>query len=193
MTNKSEIAPFRVERFTKEHDVSEFSSSNNELTRYLLEDALKDQSKRTSVTHLLSIGSGEIVGYFTLSTDSLKVDSIGPGITFQSYPYSSIPALKIARLSTNRGYERKGLGTKMVDLSFRYLFEVTRYAGCRVMTVDSKKGSEGFYEKCGFRKTRITRGDTVPMYLDIRPFIEGMGNCPSMAGSDKHSSRCDGL
>lgn len=178
--DKSEGVQFRVERLTLEHDISRFISSNCELTRYLREDAYADQSKRTSVTHLLVMESGEIIGYFTLLTDSIRVSSIGSGNNLRDYPYSSIPALKIARLSTSWDNERKGLGTEMLNLSFRYLFEITKYAGCRIVTVDSKNGCEGFYEKYGFRRTRLKRGDKVPMYLDVRPFIEDI--------AERHSS-----
>jgi len=163
---------FRVEKLASEHDLTSFISSNSELTRYLKEDALEDQGNKTSATHLLLSRSDEVLGYFTLLTDSLRLEYATPEGPLQGYRYSSIPALKIARLSAGRGMERRGLGTAMLDLSFSYLFEISNYAGCRVMTVDSKKGCEGFYEKYGFRRANLRRRNTIPMYLDVKSFLE---------------------
>jgi hypothetical protein len=60
----------------------------------------------------------------------------------------------------------------MIRYSFRYLFRILRYSGCRVMTVDSKKGCEGFYEGFGFKSTLKKREHVTPMYMDIGRFLK---------------------
>lgn len=175
VARKTEWSHYRVETLTSKHDLTCFVSSNDELTRYLTDDALADQGNKTSVTHLLLTESDEIVGYFTLLTDSMKLGSIDPEGPLRAYPYRSIPALKIARMSVKIGKERRMLGTLMLSISFSFLFEITRYAGCRIMTVDSKRGCEGFYEKFGFKRASVQRKVTVPMYFDIRAFLEQIG------------------
>jgi hypothetical protein len=40
-----------------------------------------------------------------------------------------------------------------------------------MMTVDSKKGCEGFYEQLGFKKTTINKYYFTPMYLDVIYFL----------------------
>ncbi len=81
--------------------------------------------------------------------------------------YSSVPALKIGRLSTHRDFEGKGYGSSMIEMAFSYLFRIHDYSGCRVMTVDSKKGCEGFYEHFGFKRASKKRDDSTPMYMDV--------------------------
>jgi len=152
--------------------IAGFESSNDELTAYLHEEALRDQSLLLATTHLLVDETGSTLGYLSLLTDSIKVKVIGdhPGIS--GIEYASIPALKIGRLTCRRGYEGKGLGTEMIRLALSYLFEIVKYSGCRIMTVDSKKGCEGFYELLGFKKTTINKHYFTPMYLDVIYFLD---------------------
>ncbi len=100
-------------------------------------------------------------------TDSIKVRVIGNYTEIEGIEYASIPALKIGRLSCRMGYEGKGLGTEMIKVALSYLYEIIKYSGCRMMTVDSKKGCEGFYERLGFKKTSNNRLHFTSMYLDI--------------------------
>lgn len=174
MGKEARVGNLRVEALRTTHNISSFVSSNGELTAYLVEDALKDQENKTAITHLMLTRTNEVVGYFTLVNDSVKVEVMSKEDRLDGYPYKSIPALKIARLSTHREREHEGIGSKMVTIAFSYLFEIVRYAGCRVMTVDSKKGCEGFYQRFGFNITNQTRDDHTPMYLDIGKFITSM-------------------
>ena len=64
----------------------------------------------------------------------------------------------------------------MIALSFRYLFNILRYSGCRVMTVDSKKGYEGFYERFGFKTALKNKDNFTPMYMDIGRFMKEHDN-----------------
>jgi hypothetical protein len=59
----------------------------------------------------------------------------------------------------------------MIKLALSYLFEILEYSRCRMMTVDSKKGCEGFYEQLGFKKTTINKYYFTPMYLDVIYFL----------------------
>lgn len=156
--------------------IAGFESSNDELTAYLHEEALRDQSLLLATTHLLVDGTGHTVGYFSLLTDSIKVKVIGDNHGTSGIEYASIPALKIGRLSCRRGYEGKGLGTEMIKLAVSFLFEIVKYSGCRIMTVDSKKGCEGFYELLGFKKTTINKYYFTPMYLDVIYFLDASDN-----------------
>jgi predicted GNAT family N-acyltransferase len=158
---------FHVERLAEHHDIADFTSSNPELTKYLLEDALVDQRQFVSVTHLLFSEDGEILGYFTLLTDSIRIDKMDKNYIPDGHHYSSLPALKIGRLSTSKSHEREGWGTEMVSLCIDVLIEIRKDAGCKVMTVDSKSGCEGFYESIGFERTSNRRDGSTQMYLMV--------------------------
>jgi predicted GNAT family N-acyltransferase len=156
-----------TERLTEHHIIANFASSDPELTKYLQENALDDQRRFVSVTFLLLTDDDEIIGYFTLLTDSIRVDKIDKNDIPDGHHYSSLPSLKIGRLSTNKDHEREGLGTEMVSNCIKFLYEIRNYAGCRVMTVDSKSGCEGFYETIGFERTSNRRDGSTPMYLMV--------------------------
>jgi hypothetical protein len=52
---------------------------------------------------------------------------------------------------------------------------ISGYVGCRIITVDAKPGSVGFYEKFGFKRAMSKRSDpvpTVPMYMDYHRLLE---------------------
>lgn len=150
-----------------ETQIAGFESSNDDLTEYLQKDALRDRSILLATTHLLVDETGLAIGYFSLLTDSIRIKVIDNNHEIEGIEYASIPALKIGRLSCRIGYEGKGLGTEMVKVALSYMYEIVKFSGCRMMTVDSKKGCEGFYEHLGFRKTTINKMNYTPMYLDI--------------------------
>lgn len=154
-----------------EAQILDFESSSPELTEYLVEDAIRDQAQLVATTHLLIDDSGYTIGYLTLVNDSIKVSTLSRSEIMDDYHYTSIPALKIGRLSCRRGYEGQGLGTEMIKLALSYLFEILKYSGCRILTVDSKRGCEGFYGVFGFKKTTSNKNHCTPMYLDVSVFI----------------------
>ncbi len=165
----------RVERPSTEHDLLTFTSSDDELTEYLRENALIDQERRTATTHLLITDEGGILGYFTLLNDAIRVEALAEKDSLIDHPYKSYPAVKIGRLSTRRGFERQGFGKWMLTLAVSYAFETNRYSGCRVITVDSKRGTEGFYGDFGFEVAAGRHGTTTPMYLALGGFAENEG------------------
>ena len=89
------------------------------------------------------------------------------------YPYSHFPAVKIARLAVDRRLQGLGLrlGSRLVDLALGISKDVISPAvGCRVLVVDAKSQSVGFYERCGFRllDTAANRGrDDRIMFVDL--------------------------
>ena len=167
-----------AEVLTGAHNLGDFSSENNELTAYLKENALEEQREKTSTTHVLLDDSRDIIGYITLLNDSIRVANINEEDKVEGYSYGAYPAVKIGRLAVHKDYARKGLGTFMLSLSVSYIFDIHRYSGCRMVTVDAKKGAEGFYEKFGFRKTTVKGKDneTVKMYMDIAAFLMAHDN-----------------
>jgi GNAT superfamily N-acetyltransferase len=162
----------RVEVLTKDHDISGFISSSKDLTEYFWEDALEDTLNKTAITHVLSNDDRQIVGFFTLLNDRIEYHDIGHDDRIRDYNYRYLPALKIGRISSHKDHEGEGLGTMMLTITFSYLFNIIRYSGCRIITVDSKKGCEGFYEKHGFKSVRVNKNDFTPMYMNMGRFIK---------------------
>jgi hypothetical protein len=67
-------------------DVSSFQCGEPDLTEFLIEDALENQSARLSVTRIVSY-EGRIVGFFTLTNDCIIRKGINEGDGEEWYPY----------------------------------------------------------------------------------------------------------
>ncbi len=151
----------------KDVDVSPFQCREPDLTEFLIEDALDNQAARLSVTRIVSY-EGHVVGFFTLTNDCIIRKGISDEDGEEWYPYPHYPALKIARLATHRDYEGRGIGRAMLVKTVAIAMRLSCYVGCRMITVDSKPDSEGFYLKYGFQRALMKKKkDTIPLYRDF--------------------------
>lgn len=84
--------------------------------------------------------------------------------------YSSLPAVKIARLGVQERYKRRGVGSALLNIT-KLLFLTNNRTGCRFITVDAYNTEEavGMYQKNHF--AFITGADkeneTRIMYYDL--------------------------
>lgn len=84
--------------------------------------------------------------------------------------YSSLPAVKIARLGVQTRYKRKGIGSALLNIT-KLLFLTNNRTGCRFITVDAYNTEEaiGMYAKNHFAfMTDADKGnETRIMYYDL--------------------------
>jgi ribosomal protein S18 acetylase RimI-like enzyme len=127
---------------------------------------------RTYVIH--EDGTNKIVAYVTLVCSEVVTNENILAADGLNFPYDTYPAVKIARLLVDaryRGAPSKGLGRTLVNFAQGLAREeVCPAVGCRFVVVESKQGSIGFYEKCGFTliDTPENRRRNEPvMYLDL--------------------------
>lgn len=149
-------------------DLPVFICKDEDLNDFLWDDALENQASRLSVTWIVRY-NGRIVGFCTLTNDSIRTKwmQCGEG---PEYEYTHYPALKIARLATHKDYEGRGIGTAMLEYATAVALKLSdEVSGCRILTVDSKADSVGFYQKYGYQLANVggTHRETVPLYKDI--------------------------
>ncbi|EHQ34215.1 GNAT family N-acetyltransferase [Methanoplanus limicola] len=156
---------------SKKDKLSGFDCSESELNEFLVQDALDNQIRKFSVTRLL-YWNNNITGYFTLVNDCISIDNLENVDRQDDIIYRKYPALKIARLATDKNFENKGIGTHMVDEIFYIAFKISNSVGCRILTVDSKQNSVTFYQKFGFKRATNSRRETIPMYLDFHSALK---------------------
>ena len=159
----------RIEKIKKEHSILSFQSREEELQKFLVEDALRHQEQNISVTFLWFY-KNQLASYMSLLTDRiiLKADFkdffIKRGII-----YNTLPALKIGRLCVDERFEQRGLGRLMIYFAIEKAVEISRnIAGCRFITVDSKENAISFYEKLGFKNIKENRNNS--FCFDITEF-----------------------
>ncbi|HLD80297.1 MAG: hypothetical protein A2822_01280 [Candidatus Staskawiczbacteria bacterium RIFCSPHIGHO2_01_FULL_41_41] len=167
----SNIGPeeIRIEKLSKEHDITGFQSYEKELVKFLKEDALDNQDKRISMTYLWFLKeTNELIGYFTLLNDKITLKgNLEQFFKDKNITYSTLPSLKIARLAVDNRFLRKGIGTLMIEYIVRRAKSISiKIAGCRFVTVDAKKNSIPFYLKNEFKIFKEEK-DTIFMHLDV--------------------------
>lgn len=156
---------------SRDSDISAFSCGHADLDEFLHEDSIEYQQERLSVTRL-AYQDDDLVGFFTLVTDCIDVKQVEPEDGKKGYPYRKYPAIKIARLGTDTRYQHIGIGFQMLSEILATTIELSDYVGCRIITVDSKQESVGFYERFGFKRATKKTSDPVHMYMDYHRLLQ---------------------
>jgi ribosomal protein S18 acetylase RimI-like enzyme len=133
---------------------------------------------RTYGVFLTGGAAQKIVGYMTLVCGEVVVgDEDAALIDDIEFRYRQYPAIKIARLATDKSLQGRGLGRQLIDLAVGIARSVVgERVGCRFVVVDSKKNSVGFYERCGFTilDTEENRSRSEPiMFVDLHKLNGG--------------------
>jgi len=169
---KIAVERLKLKLINEKDDINPFSCTNEELNKYLHFQAKRSYLKKISATHLVYYND-IVVGFFTLTNDIIKKDNIYESKEELGYNYSTYPAIKIARLATDRNYVRRGVGTHMLYNAVGIAATVSEFSGCRFMTVDIKAEDPHlieFYEGFGFQRVNnfeaTGKERTIPYYLD---------------------------
>jgi len=134
---------------SRDLDVSTFSCGHDDLDEFLIEDSM-----------------------VTLVTDCTDVKQVDPEAGRRGYPYRKYPAIKVARLATSKKHQGNGIGSRMLHEILTLTIMISEYVGCRIITVDAKPESVGFYERFGFKRVKSRRSDPIPLYMDYYRALE---------------------
>lgn len=170
------------------HPITDFTCEIDDLTEFLCENSAKQMQVRINVTYIANY-LDEVVGYFTLSADSIRlkdIDDIGIQLLQdKGIRYPSLPALKLCRLAVKKEYTGNYIGPYMVEKIIRQAQDLSGKIGLRFITVDAYLKAVDFYinkfqfvlfpkEKHHIKMEEYAKNpenfditDTVPLYLDI--------------------------
>ena len=156
----------------KSHNLSSFSSSNEDLNDFLHNDASRSQEDLISRTYLC-LWHSRLAGFFTLVTDTIEVKLVEQEDGIDDYDYQKYPAIKIARMAVDEKLSGAGIGRYLLLAAVGKVHHLSLEVGCRYITVDSKRDAVGFYEKNGFKIIkRYENRKFPPMYLNMYPIIQ---------------------
>lgn len=166
-------------------DISQYffdSGEADEYVSFLKNDALELDEMCISKTYVMfHRKTGELIGYFTLSTDTVRLTADEKSeIELGNIQFMSLPAIKVGKLAINKSLSsdarQKGYGSLALEIANAYAYRVIETGvACRFLTVDADieydKNTPLFYEKNGFtynlsRKRKVT-DKTVSMRRDI--------------------------
>ena len=128
---------------------------NRPLKSFLRKEAHHLEENSLARTYVMSeAGSLDIMAFITLIVGDVQVqkapDAVHNGDFRFRYP--SYPAIKIARLAVSDDHQKKRLGMALMDFAIGLAkHQICPNVGCRFATVDAKRQSVPFYQKCGFR------------------------------------------
>ncbi len=152
---------------------------SKEMDIFLKTESYEEQRKGLNTTHLfLDNESHKIAAYVSLCTDSIQLNFTERHN--MKYTYTTIPALKIARLAVATDYQHQGIGKLLVQFSAYIGMQIQKLSGLALITLDCYKHRVSFYESIGFVKNMIQPinlpYDTpISMRLDLHKYLSQIG------------------
>jgi len=172
---KIKLEELHLEIINQAHCISDFTSYEQELVDFLIEDALDNQKKQISVTYLWFLKpTKELIAYVTVLADAINLQGeMKEYFKQKGILYKSLPALKIGRLCVSDHYLRRGIGTLMIEFVLVLAQKMSKEIGLRFITTDAKKNPDPkrdsihFYKKFGFEVLKQREKGTIPLYKDL--------------------------
>lgn len=146
------------------HDFSDFDCNDEDLNEFIQKDAESQMQSKINVTYAC-IYENKPVGYMTLSSDSIKINSDDKKRLGIGYPV--YPALKIGRLAVDKEYKRMHIGSSIILWVVGKALNLCEDVGIRFISVDSYEDAQPFYEKNYFVKLEESEDKHIPMYSDL--------------------------
>ena len=175
----------KLVEFDENYRISDFDSGHPDYNDFLKDLANECIEENICKVYLLiNKNNADIIGYITLSNDSIKLSDDEKEIHgLDSIPFRSVPALKIGQLAIDKKYREKckGYGSYLIELAIGFAAKMneSEYGTVsRFITVDvdtrndaEDKKLTDFYIKNGFEfneeHNRDRRKTAKSMRLDI--------------------------
>ncbi|MEX1258397.1 MAG: GNAT family N-acetyltransferase [Gemmatimonadota bacterium] len=144
------LSSLHVVALPKEFTAPPFDCGEPDLTDYLCDGtAVTDQLTGFSCSYLVTLPDGELVGYFAVLADSIRLRTKERP---KGARYSTAPALKLGRMGVDNGFKGRGVGTWILDFVVGLARSVAEDIGIRYVTLDAMRRDSlvAWYERYGF-------------------------------------------
>lgn len=129
-----------------------FKCTRQELTEFLLVDALAFEELQLSITYLfMDKDEKQVLGYFSLAADAIRLnDSEQFEIGASEIEFKTWPAVKLTKLAVSSQLMGQGVGSEIMQFVVGLVYDSAM--ACRFITTDAvnDEGVLKFYEKQGF-------------------------------------------
>lgn len=129
-------------------DFSAFDCGNADFNDFIRNEALGDFHNDISVTYV-GVIAGKPVSFVTLVAAAYRTEFLKTHVT-GVHRYRQIPAIKIARIATDRSCQREGRGETLVQHSVAVGFAVQELIGCKLIITDALPDRIQWYQRQGF-------------------------------------------
>lgn len=155
---------------TTEHDLTGFDCGDPELNDWLLNRALKNES-RFSRTYVVC-ESNRVIAYFCISAGAVE-RAAAPGKVRRNAP-DTIPVSVIGRLAVSREHAGKGLGADILSDALRRIAVASQSIGIGAVLVHAKSdAAKRFYMRCA--EFIEYPADSRTLFLPIETVIAAFG------------------
>lgn len=126
---------------------------SKDMDDFLRTEAYEDQERGLSRTYLFIGEKGKLMAYLSLCNDAIQLEF--EERDDMDIPYTTVPALKIARLAVATEGQGRGIGKEALQFAI-YVSQIVRdYSGVVFLTLDCYAHRESYYERFGFQKNVI--------------------------------------
>ena len=142
----------------KAHDRKSFDCGNEDLNRYLLEQARQDAEKRVAAPFVLTrLNNPAVLGFYTLSSSIIPVDELPHDLMKRLPRYGQLPVTLLGRLAVDRSVSGQGVGEYLLVDALRRSLEAAQQIAAMAVIVDAKdERAESFYRHFDFQPFQKT-------------------------------------
>lgn len=137
---------YQIEPLSPSHDRTAFRSGVLELDEYLHHQAGQDARRKVAAPFVLVDAHRSILGYYTLSAYSIRLDALPKGISKRLPRYPLTPATLLGRLAVSDVCRGRGLGKfLLMDALHRSWRNTTEVASVGVVVEALDEAARSFY------------------------------------------------
>lgn len=139
----------KIDILSSAYDKQFFNCGVTELNDFIRKFAFQNQNKGYSKTYVATENDNtKIVGYYTVTSAEIDVNSLPNNIKHPGYPVSSS---RICRLAVDKKHKGKGLGNILLKDALSKIIRASEIIGIFSVIVDAKDDSaKEFYKRYGF-------------------------------------------
>lgn len=132
-------------------DGSTFSCGNPALDSWFRDNARRAVRGSTARVYVLLTESGELAGFYSLSTYSVERTADVPGNLRRNAP-NPIPCTLLGQLAVDIRFQGRSSGARLLQDAIRRAVEASKIVASRALVVDAAdENAEAFYRHYGFR------------------------------------------
>ena len=142
---------FKIEPLGEQHNRVAFSCGKEPLDQYIRSQAGQAVAKNLAAVFVLTPDSKSIVGYYSLSSYTAKLDEIPEAIGRKLTRMPEIPATLLGRLARSLDVRGRGIGEILLVDALKRALEHSAHVASWAVVVDAKdEEAAEFYLRYGF-------------------------------------------
>ena len=152
---------------SKKHLRLDFCCGQDSLDTYLQKQASQDIKKRVSTVFILiDDPDPTVLGYYTLSSYTVKVKNLEERFAQKLPRYPELPATLLGRLAVDQAHKGQGLGELLLIDALKKSWEASQEVGSLAVIVQAlDETALNFYLKYGFEPFRQ---EPMKLYLPMK-------------------------